>query len=290
MTDYIGIISTLFLLLPGFVVIKIHQSAREYKSLSTFEYTTTSLGYSLLIFLLWIIINYSLSFIGAGNYCLLQDLKEVIISQNYEILFSKSFGAIIFSYLCSFGIVSLILYNILWVNLTYVFFRKLNLTRFSQGLTPWEDFQMISKLDWIIVELKNGKSIVGKLCFWSHSPFGKELVIKRTDSSPIQLYDSNNKNISFGPEIELAYVNIDEISTIYSVKDKGISVTNRTRSDVLYLILSLSFSIIMILLTFSSIPLMLYKSVHISSWLILLFFVLLFIGLVCNFKSLSKYN
>jgi len=290
MTTSISVVFSLFLLLPGFIVIKIHQSTREYKTLDTFEYTTQSLAYSLLIFLIWVLSNYFLLKIFGNKYTLFTDLKEIIIKSNFDPIFSKAFGVIILSYLSSFLIVSLFLYNILWINLFYIIFRKIGFTRFSQKLTPWEDFQLISKFDWVSVELKNGKTIIGKLCFGSHSPFEKEIVLKAIKDNPIQVYNLNNELVKFGPEIERTYINYNEISNIHSIIDDTIETTNTGIKNHICLILSLLISIVLIFITFNSISLSFLNCIStFKSWIIILFLLML-LSFYWNLKTLSKYS
>jgi len=287
---YINIVFTLFLLLPGFISLKIRQSTREYKDLTTFEYTSISIGFSFLIFLLWLLINSIIFSIDNFHTSFINDLKKLIIDQNLDVLFSKFFVIFIITYMCAFLSFSLLMYNLHWIGFWSKILRKFGLTRFSSHLTPWEDFQILSKLDWIIVELKDGRTIVGKLGFGSHLPFDKEIVLKRTDLSPIEIYDKEKKRILYGPDIDLTYINYSDINLIHSTKDKSIEIGFQNIKDYTFVFLSLITSILMILVFFSLISLKIEGNFSHGFTVDLIVLLIAIFSCICNLKSLSKFS
>ncbi len=289
MLTYINIIFTILLLLPGFIALKIRQSTSEYKELSTFEYTTTSLGFSFLIFLLWIVLNYIIKIFFIPKYSFFQGLKNIIIKHKIEILFSNFTIFFILTYFISFIIFSLIIYNLHWLGLWHKILRKLDLVRFSPHLTPWEDFQILSKLDWIFVELKDGKSILGKLGFGSHLPFDKEVVLTRTKKSPIQIYE-NQELIDFGHDIEMTYINYSEISAMHSIKDKKIKEAKNSWKDYFSLFISLFLCCVFTVTQLICIIAKIDSYISYSLIFDILGTILIFSILIWNLKSLSRFN
>lgn len=290
MTTYVNIIFTLFLLLPGFISLKIRQSTREYKELSTFEFTSISLGFSFLIFISWIFLNYVISSFDCIAYSFLNNLKQLFIGQKLEILFTRFFAVFIITYACAFIFFSLLIYNIHWLGLWNKILRKLGLTRFSSHLTPWEDFQILSRIDWLLVELKDGRTVVGKLGFGSHLPFDKEIVLKRTDISSIEIYDDQKQPVDYGHEIDLTYINYSDINTIHSIKDKSIEVSPQKIREYIILFISFLLSSALILSFFSLIAIKIDGQISYNFYLDVIIFMVTISSVIWNLKSLSKFS
>ena len=219
MTNFIDIVFTLFFLVPGFAVVKIHQSTREFRDLSAFEYTTLSIAQSFLVLLLWIL--WILFLNKAFGLHLVDDMKRLILKGEHEIFFSSSLAVFLVTYLTAFLVLSLFLFNLAWTRMLNKLLRSLGFNRFTEHLTPWEDFQILGQPHWILVELKDGTSISGKIAFGSHMPFAKELVLKRVDQSSIMVYDKDHKLVNYGPDIEMTYIDANEIRDIHMVKDQN---------------------------------------------------------------------
>ena len=234
------------MLLPGFVALRIQQSTSEYRELSAFEFTTTSLGYSFVILAIWILENYSLSAIRPLGYGFFEKLEDLLVGKNLKVLFSSFSAILVLTYLNAFICFALFVFNLHWLGLGRKILRKLGLTRFSAHLTPWEDFQILSRIDWVAVELKDGRTLLGKLGLGSHLPFEKEIVLKRVDKSPVTIYNSSKERVNIGPEIELSYVNGSEISAMHSIKDPGIVPAAQKAGDYFLVAASLLLAIMVL--------------------------------------------
>ncbi|MBA7586548.1 hypothetical protein ES708_28550 [subsurface metagenome] len=290
MTSTVNILFTVFLLLPGFLAMKIGQSTKEYRELSAFEFTTISVGYSLLIVIIWIFTNWLLFVITSSRYGFVNDLYKLITKQNYAVLFSKFTIVFFLTYVCCFITFSVIVFNIHWIDLWKKLSRKSGFTRFSYHLTPWEDFHSLNRLNWIAVELKDGRTLIGKPGLISHLPFERELVLKRVKDSPIVVYDKNQKKVEFGPAIDQTYIDISEINAIHAIEDKNVEITKPNRKDYYVLFLSLLFFIVFFNAAFGFLVL---RIEHIFELHFLLHFLCLFISilfLILNLRSLRTFS
>ena len=74
----------------------------------------------------------------------------------------------------------------------------------------------------MVVELKDGRKVQGKIAFGSHEPFSKELVLSRAEKSPIRVYDPQNDLLNYGRDLELSYIGTDAIQDMHMVKDEAV--------------------------------------------------------------------
>ena len=224
MTTTIGVLTTIFVLLPGFLVLRIRQSTREYRDLGNFQITTVSVAYSVAIFAIWFSVNILLEMITQKRYMFLEHLTQMSKVTDFDLFLSEFTAAMVLLYVgifCAFG---LLVYNFGFISIWFRFLHGVGATRFSQHLTPWEDFLTLNRVNWIAVELKDGRTFIGKIGLFSHLPFKRQIVLTRTSESPVIMYGEDNKKIVFGPEIDQTYVNDDEIRSMHSVVDKTITI------------------------------------------------------------------
>ncbi len=287
-TTFIDIVSTIFFLVPGFLIVKIHQSTREFRDLSAFEYTTLSVAQSFMVFLLWVL--WILFIGGLFPFHLIEDLKDLVLNGNHALFFTRSLAVFFTTYLTAFLIAALFLYNFAWTRIVNKGLRLIGFKRFTEHLTPWEEFQMLGRPNWILVELKNGRSIAGKLAFASHIPFGKELVLKRVDQSPVMVYDENHELVDYGPEIDMTYVNGDEIRTMHMVRDGEAEKRMRPAGGYTGTLLSLALSTVLIAFCMMAIALRLDSSC--PGWLSWIPYAspLALPAVFWNLKSLSRHG
>ena len=290
MATYINILFTLFMLLPGFLALRVCNSTKEYRELSTYQYTSISLGFSFIIILLWLLENYIIKSCLIIDYDFFENLKNLIVNGKLEPLFTSFISIFLITYINAFTLFSLLAYNCSWLGLFSKFTKVLGLIRFSPHLTPWEDFQILSKYNWIAVELKDGRTIFGKIGFGSHLPFDREIVLKRVDDSSILIFDKENKKVDFGPDIDLSYINYSEITNIHSMKDSGIEIVPHGIKDYSYVLFSLLLSLIFIQLFFTLLILNVDAYFTHSCLIEILLFSLTILSLTFNFKSLSKFS
>lgn len=238
MSTYINILFTLFFLVPGFLALRIRQRTAEYRDLSAFEFTSVSIGYSFIIATIWLVINYILARVFPGEYIFFSQLRAIVVDKDLGILFSPFSGAFLVTYANAFGAFSLTLFAIHWMGLGKKVLQALGLRRFTSRLTPWEDFQILSQMDWVAVELTDGRTFLGKLGIGSHLPFDRELILKRVDKSPVTIYDANHELVELGEEIQYSYVSGSEIRAMHNLKDPEISaVGHPVRQYVLVMLL-----------------------------------------------------
>lgn len=290
MSTYVNILFTIFLLLPGFVALRIQQSTSEYRELSAFEFTTISLGYSFVILAIWILENYSLSTIHRLNYDFFEKLEELLVEKDLEVLFSSFSAVLVLTYLNAFICFALFVFNLHWIGLGRKILRKIGLTRFTAHLTPWEDFQILSRLDWVAIELKDGRTFLGKLGLGSHLPFEKEIVIKRVDKSPVTIYDTNKAKVNVGQEIELSYVKGSEIRAMHTIKDPDIVPTTQKAANYFLVAASLLLAIVALCMLFVLVVLSVGRNLRHSPLLNLLLLPIAAAAVLWNLWCLRKFN
>lgn len=290
MTSTVNILFTVFLLLPGFLTLRIRQSTREYRELSAFEFTTISVGYSLLILMLWVFVNWLLFIITSSRYRFVNDLQRLIVNQDYAILFSRFTIDFFLTYVCCFITFSIIVFNVHWIDFWKKLSRKSGFTRFSYHLTPWEDFHSLNRLNWIAVELKDGRTFLGKPGLISHLPFERELVLKRVKDSPIVVYDKDHKKIEFGPAIDQTYIDISEINAIHAIEDKNVEITEPKLKDYFALFVSLLFFIAFLNTTFGFWILRIANIFKLNIFLHFLCLCIAILFFILNLRSLRTFS
>ena len=288
MTTFIDIVFTLFFLVPGFVIVKVHQTTREFRDLSAFEYTTLSIAQSFLVLVLWIL--WILLIGSAFKFHLLDNLRELILQGKHDLFFSNSLAVFFVTYLTAFLVAALFLFNMAWTRILNKGLRAIGFKRFTEHLTPWEDFQILGQPHWILVELKDGRSISGKIAFGSHMPFGKELVLKRVDQSPIMVYDKNQNLVEYGHDIEMTYINADEIQNIHMVRDKDAEERLQPVANHMQMVLSLITSIVLIAFFMMLYALRLDASYPNWPLWIQYLFPLALLAIIWNLRSLTRYS
>lgn len=287
MNTPISILLTVFFLLPGFLTLKIRQLTSEYKELSMYEYTISSIGYSLILFVFWLFFNYSIKFFFYAEYDFFLKIETIVKTHDWSLLFSNFSLYLLFSYLCVFTCFSLFVFNIHWLKIWKKISRRLGLARFSDHLTPWEDFCILNKYNWISVELNDGRTIVGKIGLVSHLPFEKELVIQSVENSSIEIYDENKKKLDFGPTIAFTYVKFSEIKAIHASVDDSIEYEKISRRDYIENSLIL-FSSLLFIISFFVFLIISIGSQFMFCFL-LLFGVLSIVSLYFNLKKLKRF-
>jgi hypothetical protein len=289
LTTALNILVSIFFLLPGFIIIKVRQSTSEYREMSAFEYTTASIGYSIAIFLLWILYQISLEAVKVFHYHFFDELKNVVFGKDYDLLFDGFLVKCFIPYLNVVFLFAIFIYNFHWISLNKRIKSLLGHNRFTDHLTPWEDFFIINRNNWLVVELQDKRSIMGKVGFSSHLPFKKEVVLKRIDSTPIVLYDSNNKIVNFGPDIDQTYINTEDITAIHSVVDE--TIDEREITVISYLLVIMTFGILLFTSTVFSTSLLLnlYSSIGVPYYSILLLVIPLAISFFWNMGSLRRF-
>jgi hypothetical protein len=288
LNNFIDIVFTLFFLVPGFAVVKIHQSTREFRDLSAFEYTTLSIAQSFLVLLVWILWILFLNKMFGLH--LVDDLRRLILKGEHELFFSRSLAVFLVTYLTAFLVLTLLLFNLAWTRAPNKLLRALGFSRFTEHLTPWEDFQILGQPHWILIELKDGTSISGKIAFGSHMPFTKELVLKRVDQSPIMVYDKDHKLVDYGQDIEMTYVDANEIRDIHMVKDE--KVKEPTRPIRKHIATTISLVVSLALVAFFMMLLSLWIDHSYPGWppWIMWLFPVAIAAVVWNVKSLGVYS
>lgn len=244
LSSAVGILATVFVLLPGFIVVRVQQSTREFREWGTFEFTITSVAFSVVIFLLWVILSAGLEWLTGGAYRFSGYLKALLIGASPAELVSSQTVASVILYAGSFLAVTLFLYSYQFMGISYRILRALRLNRFSEHLTPWEDFLTLNRLNWIAVEMKDGRTVLGKVGLFSHMPFERQLVLTRTRSSPVAIYDASHKLIKFGPEIANSYVPFENIQAMHAIEDKRIVGKTLSPMDYLFSIETVFFAIL----------------------------------------------
>ncbi len=225
MSSAAGVLSTVFVLLPGFLILRIQQSTKEYREKGVFESTVVSVGYSLLVVLLWISCNVLTKALTHGAYSFSQEL--ITLSKAADIAPFLSYYALSFSiiYVFCFLAIGFLVYDFQYMDIWFRFLHRAGATRFSQHLTPWEDFLAINRYNWIAVELKDGRTLVGKIGLFSQLPFKKQIVLWPGSEPTIAIYgpEPDHKPIDFGPPISQTYISVDEIRAMHAIKDEKIS-------------------------------------------------------------------
>lgn len=223
MGSAIGVASTIILLLPGFMLLLVRQSTGEYERLSNFESTIVSVGYSVVVFSLFVCFGLLLQWTSMGRYGFVGAAKEVVLTRSLPQLKNHLLITSLLVYLNAFAVSSLWVYNSHWIGFWKKIRKWLGLHRFTDHLTPWEDFLTLNKFNWLAVELKDGRTLVGKIGAYSHLPFQRQLLLKGVDA-PIVVYDKEHRKVGFGPPIYQSYIPMEEIRTIHSVRDDKIKV------------------------------------------------------------------
>ena len=220
MTTALGVLITVFVLLPGFLLLRFRQATAEHRDLGTFEISTVSVAYSVIIFSGWFITNLGLQGITQRRYSFLEQLASMAMSSDIRPFLSKATAAMVIVYVGVFLASGLLVYNIAYIGAWFRFLQGIGVTRFSRHLTPWEDFLTLNHMNWIAVEMTSGKTYVGRIGLFSHQPFERnELVLTGTSESPVIVYDTNNKMIDFGPCIHQVYVAANEIRAMHAIPD-----------------------------------------------------------------------
>ncbi len=287
MVTAINIFFSIIFLLPGFILIKIRHSTSEYRELTIFEYTTTSIGYSLIIFLLWILYQYILESITFFDYEFFIYVERIIISKQYSIIFTGFFTKFILSYLNIVLLFAVFIYNIYWTKVLKKIKHLLGHNRFTDHLTPWEDFLIINQNNWLVIELKDGSSIMGKIGFHSHSPFEKEFVLKRVNETPITIYDKEKVKVNFGPDIDQSFITTEEIKVIHSVIDENIEPQEISISKYLCILVTYLVFLIFTMLFFSLLILNLCVAKQFSFLINIFLFIPFTLSLFWNMISLK---
>ena len=287
----VNLLISVFFLLPGFLIVKLRSSVSEYKELSAFEYSISSIGYSFILFLSWVGLLVLLdktpfTFYFISNVrLLLLDFKG-----NSSLLFSPFIAKILVSYLATLIAFIAIAYNLSWIGFLNLIKRAFDITRFTDHLTPWEDFMILNRYNWLSVELKDGRVFLGKVGIFSHSPFSRQLILKRVKDSPIEIYDAEKKKVQYGPEIDMTYLNIDEVATINAIADKNIQITPIKNSHYVFLFLSLAVFVVLLMFTvaiFNSEYQVLFFT---SIWFQLVMVVLTGASAIWNLGQLRTFN
>jgi hypothetical protein len=238
MNSWIGIIGSILLLLPGFLVIKVKQKCQEYARLDTFETTTQSLAYSFGICVIWLIFTY-ISTIIYQRY----DIKNVIINyaenKNVSVLFSKTILIAIFDYFIVGVMFTFSIFITNWVQLWKYITRRLDLDRYTKHLTPWEDFSMLCKGEWIAIHINDGRSFIGQIEIVSQLPFEKEIIISCGDDQII-VYDKNHKKEKYSDKVGYVFIDSKNISTI-EILDKTREEIEEPTFEIIMIMLFLSF-------------------------------------------------
>jgi hypothetical protein len=288
LTTFIDIVFSLFFLVPGFVIVRIHQTTREFRDLSAFEYTTLSIAQSFLVLVLWIL--WILLIDSIFRFHLIDNLKELMLLGKHGLFFSPSLAVFFVTSLTAFIVAALFFFNLAWTRLLNKGLRAIGFNRFTEHLTPWEDFQILGQPHWILVEFKDGKSISGKLAFGSHMPFERELVLKRVDQSPVTVYDKDHRIVSYGPDIDMTYINADEIQNIHMIRDKAEEERIHPPTNYVQMAFSLGISTLLIAFFMMLFALRLDGSYPNWPFWIQYFFPVALLAVFWNPRSLARYS
>lgn len=212
---------SVLVLLPGFILLLVRQSTGEYERLSSFEATVVSVGYSVIVFFLFLSLSLAMEWMSAGRYEVSNVTKEVLLLRNVPPLRPRFFFSSFLIYLDGFSITALWIYNSHWIGFWKKIRKRVGLHRFTEHLTPWEDFLTLNKFNWLAVELKDGRTLVGKVGAFSHLPFQRQLLLKGVEA-PIVIYNKDRKKEDFGPPVFQTYIPVEEIGVIHSIKDDKI--------------------------------------------------------------------
>lgn len=240
--------------------------------------------------MLWVFVNWLLFIITCSKYRFVNDLQRLIVNQDYAILFSKFTLDFFLTYICCFITFSVIVFNVHWIDLWKKLSRKSGFTRFSYHLTPWEDFHSLNRLNWIAVELKDGRTLLGKPGLISHLPFERELVLKRVKDSPIVVYDKDHRKIEFGPAIDQTYIDISEINAIHAIEDKNVKITKPILKDYFALFVSLLFFLIFFNTTFGFWILRIANIFELNIFLHFLCLSIAILFFILNLRSLRAFS
>ncbi len=248
-----GIAYSVLVLLPGFLLLLVRQSTGEYERLSSFEATVVSVGYSVVVFFLFLSLSALLEWMSAERYGAFAIVKDILSLKKVPPLKARFFLSSLLIYLDGFVISALWIYNSHWIGFWKKIRIKLGLHRFTEHLTPWEDFLTLNKFNWLAVELKDGRTLVGKVGAFSHLPFQRQLLLKSVEdknvNSPIIIYDKDRKKVNFGPPVYQSYIPIEEIGTIHSIRDSKIkTVLPKYTSSFLSLLCSSVYLIALVIL------------------------------------------
>ena len=245
MTTSLGLLTTVFILLPGFLLLRFRQSTAEYRDLGTFEVTTISVAYSVVIFAAWFTLNLLLQTATQGHYRFIDQLIALTTAPDIKPFLSTSMAAMVLLYMGVFLASGILVYNLAYMRVWFHILNSLGVTRFSRHLTPWEDFLTINQSCWIALEVACGKTYIGRVGLFSHQPFERnELVLTGTTESPVIAYDADHKKIEFGPSIHQLYINSTEIRAMFAIADGRIPTGEpkkpRYFNTIISLVLALS--------------------------------------------------
>lgn len=224
MSSVFEVTSAIIVLLPGFLILRVRQRTTEYRELSTFEFTIISLAYSVAVLLTFGGLNLIMQSATKQTYNFSESVVQMVATNasaglRLEYAFSPIGASVIWLYIVCGLVVTFITWNFAWLGIRKKLSRVLGLTRFSDHLTPWEDFFILNRLNWVVVELNDGRSLLGKIGMFSHSPFDRQVMLHSPGPEGIQVYDSDRTLIRVGPNLHHSYIHGDEITAIHSIKD-----------------------------------------------------------------------
>jgi len=196
--------------------------------MGVFESTIVSVGYSLLVVLFWLGSNVLVATLTKGAYAFPSEFIALSRATDLSGILSPYTLAFAVIYFACFAAIGFLVYDFQYMDIWFQFLHRTGATRFSQHLTPWEDFLSINRWNWIAVELKDGRTLVGKVGLFSQLPFKKQLVLDSGSDAPISLYGPDLRKIDFGPDISQTYIPFDEIRAMHAIEDKTIKVVHPT--------------------------------------------------------------
>ena len=163
--------TSIFFLIPGYLIVKFLQSIQEAKTLDSFELSIQSLIYSLFITALWLYFSAEGNMVikSVQNYTVRTDISKFL----YFSFVSKSvFKLTLITMTLAFILGCWRYYGIYWWII-----KKLRFTRLNSYITTWEELADLSKGKWVSVELNNGDTYIGLIHSMTHHPFHRELIL-----------------------------------------------------------------------------------------------------------------
>lgn len=223
----LGSLVAALLLLPGFLVVKARQAAREHARQDNFEATIVSLAFSVVIFGLWTAANAIYERLSPGTYSFTVRFMAWFSGGGpSNLLVPDSFVAIL-SYFTTAAMVILAAFAWTWIGGPQKAKQGLRLYKFTEHLTPWEDFVQGYRDRWVAARLTDGRTIVGRMGIASHSPFPREIILTSTPDQAVDSYDENHRKENHSLPLDAVYLSADTIRTIEAFADPTTGAAHR---------------------------------------------------------------
>lgn len=243
MSSVFEVLATIFVLLPGFGVVWIIHATRANRELGTFEFTLVSLANSLLVAGAFLLLGWITQATTRGEYAFVASLRDFANRESgyLAVLLARDGLSALFLYVFAFVAVTFVTFTFSWSRMVFTALSSLGFVRFTRHLTPWEDFMEANRLNWVAADMKDGRTIVGRIAAFSHYPFDRQVILSSTSKYPLRIYDENHKVVQHAQNVRVGQVLVsdDQVTSFQGIEGQHKPVPPATHDYLVLLMLSL---------------------------------------------------